>query len=151
MDDLQQNPGVPGGSAATSRGLNQRILDACDDLRNSLPSLGVELLDASVTAGENAGKDDWRFCVPRALPLSSESTDSALSYDSPATPTFQKQSVTPQNLFRSDPRYEGMFSEFDPDGIPIRHADGSEVSKSQQKKYRKKQAKHAQLLGSTDE
>ena len=156
MDDLQQNPVIP-GNVAGSCGLNQRILTSCDELRNNLSSLGVVLLDASVAAGKNGCKDDWRFSVPRASHLSSESADNASSltqYDtnvSQATPTFQKRMLTPQNIFRLDPRYEGMFSEFDQNGIPTRHADGSEVSKSQQKKYRKKQAKHAQLLESKDE
>ena len=129
---------------------NERILNACDELRNRLPSLGVEFIDARVCDGAD-GNDDWRYCVPRTTLSSNEPNDLAFSgkkgakTDNTTTP-YNKGSVSPQNLFRLDPRYEGVFSVFDDNGIPTRNADGSMVSKTKQKKFSRKQAKHAKLV-----
>ena len=123
----------------------KHILKLCDGLRRSLPTLGVELLDASVTGAVGEEKDDWRFCTPHSLD-DAVATNATKSSKAKAVEQFDPMTVTSQDLYRVDPRYEGMFSAYDKDGIPIRHTDGSEVSKTQQKKFRKKQNKHAKLL-----
>jgi len=125
----------------------KHILKLCDGLRRSLPTLGVELLDASVT-GADGEKDDWRFCTPHSAD-DAVAVHAANSSKGKAVVQFDAMTVAAQDLFRVDPKYEGMFSAYDEDGIPIRHADGLEVSKTQQKKFRKKQNKHAKLLEKT--
>lgn len=136
-------------ASARKQPLNHCILQACDDLRNKLPAMGVELLDASVE--DKNSVDDWRLCLrrPTSAPKDADKQEKNAANSKeqmPPSPVFDKRSVAPQDLFRADPRYIGMFLEFDEDGIPVRNADGSEVSKKQQKKFRKKRARHVKLF-----
>jgi cysteinyl-tRNA synthetase len=56
LDQLKQqkNPDASNNTSAKS------ILKACDELRDKLPAMGVELMDSTQP---EAG--DWRFCVPK--------------------------------------------------------------------------------------
>ena len=43
--------------------LAKSLLRACDELRDNLPALGVEVMDTKRQV--DSGKVDWRFCVPK--------------------------------------------------------------------------------------
>ena len=51
--------------------------------------------------------------------------------------------IEPKDLFKKAPEYEGKYSQFDGDGVPTHLADGTELTKSANKKLKKEQAKHA--------
>jgi cysteinyl-tRNA synthetase len=57
LDQVKQqknNPDAPNNNCAES------LLKACDELRDKLPSMGVEVMDS-----KQAVAGDWRFCVPK--------------------------------------------------------------------------------------
>lgn len=115
------------------------LLEECDNLRNnSLPALGVELLD-------NKARDDqksrWRYCLPRV-----ESSEKQACEGRSLPPSLQElQSIPVQEFFRVG-QYEGQFSEYDERGIPTKNADGSDISKRMLQKFEKKRAKHIKRL-----
>jgi cysteinyl-tRNA synthetase len=113
----------------------KKILRLCDDARNSiLPKLGIELRDSNTEEG-----DGWRICLPR----SDESQTSDREHQK--SPSMDLESTPLEDFFRVG-QYEGMFSEFNEDGIPIINADGFEVSKRMLKKLLKKREAHKRRL-----
>ena len=59
------------------------------------------------------------------------------------------KSIPPADLFKHAP-YEGMFKEYDADGVPTVSADGEPVSKSMSKKLRKDWEKHKKFYESAN-
>ena len=114
----------------------KRILRACDDARdNVFPNMGIELFDARV----DEQSDGWRFCLPKS-PSNNEGGGKQK-----VSPYMDFEYVPLGDFFRVG-QYEGLFAEFDNDGVPTRNADGSELSKSKLKKLLKKREAHRQRL-----
>jgi len=117
-----------------------KILELCDDRRDRIfPSLGVELVDGKIHQDEANGSG-WKYRLPRNVD-GKEDKDGAGSSTSPA----DLRSIPLEDFFRCGP-YEGQFSEFGDDGMPTKHADGSELSNRLLKKLRKKRDKYAKRL-----
>jgi cysteinyl-tRNA synthetase len=123
--------------AGTASKNTKSILKLCDDLRDeSLPSIGLELSDAKV---EDGNSPSWRFCLPRKPEgnANQKSDDnkriSSLANNNDAVPV--------EDLFKAG-RYEGHFSVFNEQGLPIVHTDGTPVSNAQTKKLLKKREKY---------
>ena len=108
-----------------------KILQLCDEIRESMLQHGVELFD-----GKDLKKDNWRFCLPK---------DTSSEVTVPQVPTMDPLSISQKNYFRVG-KYKGMFSEYSNDGMPIRNADGSELSKRLLKKLKKKHETHKKRL-----
>ena len=113
-----------------------KILQLCDEVRESMLQHGVELLD-----GKEVEKDSWRFCLPK-------STNSEVT--KPQVTTMDPLSISLEDYFRVG-KYKGMFSEYSSDGMPIRNADGSELSKRLLKKLKKKHETHKKRLKESPE
>jgi len=120
------------------------ILKICDNLRDdTLPRMGIQILDNTVndsqddddnsTTSASSSSLHWKTCIPQTtkakspIPLSGQVTGTT--------------DVPLEDMFRVN-QYEGMFSEYDDDGIPTRNADGSELSKRLLKKLKKKRDKY---------
>ena len=106
----------------------KEILRICDEARDKvLPGIGVELFDGR-SGGDNSG---WQFCLPKTPGRDTEKESSSSCSSGNAEP------ASIEELFKVG-KYEGMFSKYTDDGIPILNADGSEVSKRLLKKLKKK-------------
>jgi len=116
----------------TNKAIND-ILKLCDAARDrTLPALGLDISDSDVEGGE---KSQWRFCVPR----NSASSDLETVSKNQRKPTVPKV-VPVKDMFRVG-QYEGMFSQYDDEGMPTHNSDGSEVSNRLRKKLKKKRDK----------
>lgn len=134
-----------GDKAATDN--VREILNLCDGIRKEvLPSMGLELLDEKVDDDSPAAAG-WRFIVPKKVVLEHGSLDNSKK-ENKSTRHVRLLDVRVEDLFRTG-QYEGMFSEFKDDGIPVLNADGSEVSKRLLKKLLKKREKHQTRLQNT--
>ena len=137
----------------SSDSANTEILELCDSLRDeTLPSLGVELMDGKVAGmGDNGGASckgtGWQYCIPRQ-PSPREPSEKVSSGSQTSTTTIRLedlQQIPLSDFFRSG-QFEGEFSAYDDEGIPTHNADGSEVSKRQRKKLLKKRSVHEKRL-----
>lgn len=111
------------------------ILSLCDDIRdNRLPSLGLEINDDKTN--QSGG---WRF----KLSIHDDKNNACDSENRTmeVSTLLASQELSELNFF-SVGYYEGKFSEFDSDYVPIRHSDGSDVSKTLRKKLLKKREKY---------
>ena len=126
----------------------RHILAVCDDVRDrSLPTLGVELLDARSSDLAAVGESDahssagaavssqWRYCLPRlASDATTKPRPSPLSKTSSSSDDL---AVPPEDYYRTGSRGDS-YSAWDDSGIPSHHADGTPVSNRLQQKLRKK-------------
>eukprot|EP00339_Tiarina_fusa_P006498 CAMPEP_0117068978 /NCGR_PEP_ID=MMETSP0472-20121206/48348_1 /TAXON_ID=693140 ORGANISM="Tiarina fusus, Strain LIS" /NCGR_SAMPLE_ID=MMETSP0472 /ASSEMBLY_ACC=CAM_ASM_000603 /LENGTH=258 /DNA_ID=CAMNT_0004791267 /DNA_START=103 /DNA_END=879 /DNA_ORIENTATION=+ len=111
----------------------KKILELCDDFRDSiLPAMGVEIHD-----GLEDTKSGWSF----RLPKSTEDEPQPPMKEEQSTAVADLLSVRVEDFFRVG-QYEGMFTEYTDEGIPVRNADGTEVSKRLRKKLLKKRSAH---------
>ena len=110
---------------------DQSILKLCDQVRDSMLQHGIELLD-----GREINESGWRFCLPKS-PNTEMKVEQVRQVDT--------LSVRAEDYFRVG-KYEGMFTEYAEDGMPIRNADGSELSNRMSKKLKKKLAAHKKRL-----
>jgi cysteinyl-tRNA synthetase len=114
--------------------LAKEILGVCDEARDRiLPSIGLQLVDGK--AEEESGYA-WRFCIPRV-----EDTASQMQNYQESKAPIPLSDVALVDFFKTG-RYEGMFSQYDEDGIPTKNADGSDISNRLMKKLQKKREKH---------
>jgi hypothetical protein len=119
------------------------ILKLCDQARDEIfPALGVELVDAGTGLVSETSErgDDWRFCAPRNV-VSKMDTIAMNSAVRRAITADSLRSIPPQLLFKVG-TYEGLFSEYNEDGFPLRTIDGADLSNTQIKKLRKTFARH---------
>ena len=127
--------------------VSKKILQLCDEYRDTiLPMIGIEIKDKS---GDSSS---WRYCLPKhsssdtSESLALPSTENKDGTDSPAVAgELELHAIPIKDLFRVG-QYEGMFSDFSNDGIPILNADGSNVSKRLLKKLLKKRDEHRKRL-----
>lgn len=137
------------------------VLRLCDDLRDRrLPALGVEIDDAGSDKPAGGGDDcigtsgsetAWRFCVPRT----EDGADGGASGEAErkseaaggerAAPALSLDGIEADDLFKVG-QYAGTFLVYDASGMPLRNADGTEVSKRLAKKLAKKREKHLKRL-----
>jgi cysteinyl-tRNA synthetase len=130
----------------------QEIMRLCDDARDRIfPSLGVELMDGKVHHDSDQFSDNgsmWKFCFPHTKEDTGNNENKTATTSIPTTPaatTIDLRSIPLQNLFKVGP-YEGQFSEYSDEGMPVRNADGSALSNRLLQKLRTKRAKHAKRL-----
>jgi cysteinyl-tRNA synthetase len=119
------------------------ILKLCDQARDEIfPALGVELIDTGTGMDSDSSEhgDDWRFCAPRnaVSKMNAVAMNSAVRR---AITADTLRTIPPQLLFKVG-TYEGLFSEYNEDGFPLRTIDGAELSNTQVKKLRKTFARH---------
>ena len=119
--------------------LAKEILSLCDGMRDyQLPLLGMEINDDK---SDNGG---WRYnmsmnAVDRAETTRS-SSDGIFKNMNQSPPQVKQEDLNETNFFMVG-HYVGKFSEFDSKNIPIKNADGSDVSKTLRKKLMKKREK----------
>lgn len=111
-----------------------RMLQHCDETRESMLQKGVELLDS-----KDAETDDWRFCLLKSVEREGAQIKEQKS------PNVNLLSISLLDLFRVG-NYKGLFAEFSDDGLPTRNTDGSEISKRMLKKLKKKREAHIKRL-----
>lgn len=122
------------GTPTLERG--DKMLQLCDEIRDSMLQHGIELLDSKDTQS-----DGWQFCLPRSRSAEARQNSVKEKTAQPIDPF----SIPLENLFRIG-KYKGMFVEFTSEGVPIRNADGTEVSKRLLKKLLKKRELHKKRL-----
>jgi cysteinyl-tRNA synthetase len=128
LEDAQNN--------MTSENMKQ-ILKLCDEARDQVfPGIGVEILDGKVKE-ESAS---WRFCLPRPQDGTTINRETGADASS-----VELESIPLHDFFRVG-QYNGMFSKFSDDGMPLQMFDGSEVSKRMLKKLMKKKNSHRTRL-----
>jgi cysteinyl-tRNA synthetase len=109
------------------------ILRFCDESRDqAFPSIGLELMDGDI-------EKSWRYCLP---------SPQHVSKADPETPVSKNVSLVdiPVEDFFKVGQYEGMFSDFDEDGLPITNSEGASISNRQMKKLMSKREKHQERL-----
>lgn len=121
----------------------KKLLASCDELRDKrLPAIGVELLDdaiqdASPKSSKEAGR--WRYCMPKNCDKANKKESSKKRKK---TIAFSASTSTASlKDFLTHGQYDGMFSQFNDEGLPTRTADGKDVSKRLLKKVTKKYEK----------
>ena len=108
------------------------ILALCDEMRNkSLSSLGLEIHDDDT--------NNWRFNILSSV---GDELKETKAHQTSSTLSQSKPKDTTESNFFLVGHYEGQFSEFDDDHLPIKNADGSNVSKTLRKKLLKKKEKY---------
>jgi len=137
------------------------LLKLCDELREiNLPSIGLEIFDTTLDDDkeepQKAKQKSWRYCLPKTKKISSslnkeEQVRGKKVKENNARKKQQQQQLKPlrdivvKDLFTVG-QYKGKFSEYDSDGIPIKNADGTDVSNKLTKKLLKKRKKHEKRL-----
>jgi cysteinyl-tRNA synthetase len=118
------------------------IMRACDRLRDvGLPSLGVKLDDRE-------GGALWKMSSPEEL-LKEQEREAEARAKKDAETRRKKEEASRKNAekeaaARVDPKimftlgeYEGLYAEYDEDGVPTKTKDGEEIAKAQRKKLAK--------------
>ena len=124
---------------------NKRILQLCDEIRDAtFPAIGVELYDGKEQDGKQVDSS-WSYCIPREKEVTTATTTKTANED----PAPKLEDIPLVEFFKVG-SFEGLFSSYDSHGFPILKADGTELSKSQQKKLRKKHEAHRLRLEKKD-
>ncbi len=129
----------------------KKLLQLSDRVRDeTLPPLGVRLEDGS-------GKSVWKLEDPETLMLEinrkkEEEEEKRKQKEALKKLRLKKEleellagRVAPENLFRDSEEFQGLYKEFDEDGLPTVAANGKEVSKSQRKALEKRLKKQKKL------
>jgi len=133
------------------------LLELCDSLRDTqLVDLGVRLEDRS------DGPSLWKLDDPATLrrevqEKKEKAAEAAAKKAANKLEKLRKESakwaaaaVPPEELFKAHAN-AGKYSEFDENNLPTKLADGTEVSKKQQKNNEKEMGKHVQLRKQLEE
>ncbi|KAK5155718.1 hypothetical protein LTR04_005763, partial [Oleoguttula sp. CCFEE 6159] len=134
------------------KGANKKdILDLCDRVRDfSLWNLGVYLedrdgqpalvrpVDRELVSARKAKDDAKAAKDKKAAEKVKQSTKGNFQQEAAAKEAAkaEKAKIPPSELFRTG-EYEGLYSEWDDQGIPTKDKEGKEVAKSQGKKLKK--------------
>mmetsp|Transcript_17450 Transcript_17450/g.25782 ORF Transcript_17450/g.25782 Transcript_17450/m.25782 type:complete len:686 (-) Transcript_17450:91-2148(-) len=125
-----------GGESAQAK---REILSLCDDVREkTFPSIGLEVSDSN--SNDNQWSS-WKYCLPRT-PNGSETKGEKKQLKRKGISLGE---VAVEDFFKVG-QYEGSFSQYDSDGIPLKKADGTAVSNRLLKKLLKKRKKHEERI-----
>lgn len=115
-----------------------KILSLCDEIRETtFPSIGLEVFDGK---GSDDQGDLWKYCLPRNPQEIKKKPEKDFPREQKS---LNKVALT--DYFKVG-QYEGSFAQYDSQGIPLKNADGTDVSKRLLKKLLKKREKHAKRL-----
>ncbi|OQR88857.1 cysteinyl-tRNA synthetase [Achlya hypogyna] len=113
----------------------QDILKLCDILRDStLPPLGIQIEDVA------PGTAHWKTQVFAAAEVDEDPVKAQLVAKQAEFEADMQ--VSPANFFRDARQFQGQYSVFDDEGVPVRDNDGNELTKTARKKLIKKLEKH---------
>eukprot|EP00190_Bangiopsis_sp_CCMP1999_P001694 CAMPEP_0198732178 /NCGR_PEP_ID=MMETSP1475-20131203/34254_1 /TAXON_ID= ORGANISM="Unidentified sp., Strain CCMP1999" /NCGR_SAMPLE_ID=MMETSP1475 /ASSEMBLY_ACC=CAM_ASM_001111 /LENGTH=683 /DNA_ID=CAMNT_0044495243 /DNA_START=115 /DNA_END=2166 /DNA_ORIENTATION=+ len=111
------------------------VLQACDKIRDEkLPQLGVKIDDSGASGV-------WKLYDPEELRKQTQLENDAKQARVAAAAQLQaerdrKGSIPPDQMFKLG-EYEGKFSKYDDEGIPLSDASGEELTKNARKKLLK--------------
>ena len=128
-----------------------RILVECDSLRKKVLVFGISIED--IISSERLCESNWKTIKSFEFHNENDKKEDGIK-SSPLLSHQDYVAIPAHDLFRLATPYADEFSQYTSNGIPTHDKDGSELSKSKVKKYRKKYEKHLILRkknGYTDE
>lgn len=131
----------------------QKILSICDDVRDDvLPKIGVRLEDRGTDQAAMWKLEDVKTLVmeierKRQAEASrrEEKERKRLAREAKLQEDLERGRLSPEMLFKEGKEYAGKYSAFDADGMPVKDAEGKELSRSALKNLAKARAKQVKL------
>ena len=128
-----------------------KILEAADELRDVfLPTFGIRMED--VGSGENM-ETIWKFDDPEVLKKEKSFHEEIMGLKVARKEALLRKESEKAELAKISPveffkREEGIYSQFDLEGVPSHDKDGKPLSKSRLKQLKKEMNNHVQLYKS---